>query len=102
MDRVKSTIVTNLWPPSCTLRSHADLRHSEGRPSLFGGAMNYRTFVDLAGGRGEVWLVLPAAAGRRADERRRMSDRRGSDPSGAGKRRLAPPRATAPPRPLRG
>jgi hypothetical protein len=37
--------------------------------------MNYRTFVDLKGVRWEVWLVLPAAAERRAVERRRTERR---------------------------
>lgn len=39
--------------------------------------MNYRTFTDTRGRRWEVWLVLPAAAERRAAERRVLADRRG-------------------------
>jgi hypothetical protein len=38
--------------------------------------MNYRTFTDSRGVRWEVWLVLPAAAERRASERRVLADRR--------------------------
>ena len=48
--------------------------------------------MDLKGVRWEVWLVLPAAAERRADERRTRVERRVSNRNGIDERRLAPER----------
>lgn len=55
--------------------------------------MNYRTFVDLQGVRWEVWLVLPAAAERRAVERRE-TERRVATSERTLERRVAADRRT--------
>ena len=62
--------------------------------------MSYRTFVDSAGRRWEVWLVTPAAAERRRTDRRARSS--GSMTGGAGTyegvsdRRITPERRRNP------
>ena len=57
--------------------------------------MNYRTFVDSEGVRWEVWLVLPAAAERRDEERRARSERRVEARDHIVERRFAPDRRRA-------
>ncbi|MBA3645883.1 MAG: hypothetical protein H0W63_06860 [Gemmatimonadaceae bacterium] len=54
--------------------------------------MNYRTFTDARGKRWEVWLVLPAAAERRASERRVFADRRTENRAYGTERRVTPDR----------
>jgi hypothetical protein len=58
-------------------------------------AVSYRTFLDTAGKRWEVWMVTPAAAERRKAERRASTA--GSEAfSGAIERRRTPDRRQAP------
>ena len=57
--------------------------------------MSYRTFLDSAGKRWEVWLVTPAAAERRTVDRR-ASAAAGESYSGSVERRQTPERRRGP------
>ena len=57
--------------------------------------MSYRTFLDQAGKRWEVWLVTPAAAERRRVDRR-VASRGAEESSGFTERRQTPERRKSP------
>lgn len=77
------------WPPSCSLAVYESVHDPIRADSRRQAAMNYRTFTDPRGIRWEVWLVLPAAAERRAAERRVLADRRRESRAVAKERRVA-------------
>ena len=58
--------------------------------------MSYRTFLDSAGKRWEVWLVTPTAAERRKVDRRQATAASGQLREGALERRRTPERRQAP------